>query len=270
MESGFTKISQGKIYYEYYKAIKTSQAESRQCPTIVLIHGNTLDLRMWEPQIKFLSKQYNVLVYDMRGFGKSPIPDEPYSRHKDLLELIDSLNIKKVIVVGISLGALVAVDFANAYPQKTLGLIALSPVISFWQSNTELGLYWKKLIEIQKTKGDKAAKNFWLKAKLFENLDKNIRAKSMIKMILADYSCWNLKGIDPRIHPQIDPTKNLDNIKCKTLIMFGEKDMQVFIDCAKFLHEKIKNSKLIAIQDASHLINLERIDFVNKIINNFL
>ena len=68
--------------------------------TIVLIHAGIADSRMWEPQWRRYAEDYQVVRYDMRGFGRSPLPPEPYQHAQDLLDLLDRFEIERAALVG--------------------------------------------------------------------------------------------------------------------------------------------------------------------------
>jgi len=76
--------------------------------TIVLIHAGIADSRMWTPQWRRYAEDYQVVRYDMRGFGQSPLPPEPYQHAQDLLDLLDRLEIERAVLIGNSLGGRVA------------------------------------------------------------------------------------------------------------------------------------------------------------------
>ena len=59
-------------------------------PPVVLIHGFTLDARMWGGVVAALSPEHSVLSYDVRGFGRSSMPAEPYAHRDDLRALLDA------------------------------------------------------------------------------------------------------------------------------------------------------------------------------------
>ena len=89
---------------------------------IVLIHGFGLDHRIWEKQVEELSKTNKVIAYDLRGFGKSSLPNEKYSHSEDLNQLLKELNVKNAKIVGHSFGGELAVEYALKYgllPLKT-------------------------------------------------------------------------------------------------------------------------------------------------------
>src|SRR5262245_66693683 len=74
-------------------------------PPVILIHGGQMDGRMWGFQFDLLSKDYQVIRYDIRGFGKSDVPTRPYSYAEDHKSLMKHLGLQKASIVGLSLGA---------------------------------------------------------------------------------------------------------------------------------------------------------------------
>jgi pimeloyl-ACP methyl ester carboxylesterase len=99
---------------------------------VVLLHGKNFYGSYWENTINVLAAQgYRVIVPDQIGFGKSSKPDIHYSF--DLLAantaaLLDELKIKKVAVVGHSMGGMLAVRFARNYPERTVQLVLENPI----------------------------------------------------------------------------------------------------------------------------------------------
>ena len=98
---------------EKYKTDYLFKKENDRSP-IVFIHGVGLTKEMWSPQIDFF-KDYNILTYDLIGHGKTPFEKTQLNFEdfvKQLLNLINELEIKKIHLVGFSLGALIARHFA--------------------------------------------------------------------------------------------------------------------------------------------------------------
>src|SRR2546423_7083917 len=79
-------------------------------PVLVLAHALGLSMAMWDPQVALLSREFRVLRYDHRGHGGSPVPDGPYRIHdigRDLLRLLDRLELRRVSFCGVSPGGVV-------------------------------------------------------------------------------------------------------------------------------------------------------------------
>lgn len=103
-------------------------------PAAVLLHGFSLDTRMWDDQFDVLAREFRVVRYDQRGFGKSDVPtDEPYSGVEDLRSLLDYLAIETPHVIGLSLGGGLAIDFALTQPAMVDSLIVAGSNLSGYQ-----------------------------------------------------------------------------------------------------------------------------------------
>ena len=94
------------------------------------MHGFALDGRMWDAQIAEFAADYTVIRYDLRGFGRSPVPHARYTQVADLRRILAELGIPRAAIVGLSLGGQVAVDFALAYPAATAALITVDAALS--------------------------------------------------------------------------------------------------------------------------------------------
>ena len=92
---------------------------------LVLLHGYPLDHTIWEPVLPLLKNDFDLILPDLRGFGESDAPAIPYGMADlaaDIAALLGVLNIWKAVIAGHSMGGYVALAFARAYPQRTLGM----------------------------------------------------------------------------------------------------------------------------------------------------
>ncbi|HEY7490512.1 MAG TPA: alpha/beta hydrolase [Candidatus Tectomicrobia bacterium] len=118
--TGFADVNGTRLYYEV----------AGTGHPLVLIHGFSLDTRMWDDQFEVFAQGYQVLRYDLRGFGKSAVPtDTPYTHPDDLYALMTHLGIEHADIVGLSLGGAVALDFAVTYPRATDVLIPVDAAL---------------------------------------------------------------------------------------------------------------------------------------------
>ena len=83
---------------------------------LVLLHSGYTDLRLWDDQFELFGRYFKVIRYDIRGFGRSDKPSEPFSHFEDLKELLNYLGIDKAHLVGVSMGGSIAIDFTLQYP----------------------------------------------------------------------------------------------------------------------------------------------------------
>lgn len=92
---------------------------------LVLLHGYPLDHTIWAPLVPLLQQDFDLILPDLRGFGRSPASPAPYQMSDvadDIASLLDHLGIKKAAVVGHSMGGYIALAFARSHPQHLLGL----------------------------------------------------------------------------------------------------------------------------------------------------
>jgi pimeloyl-ACP methyl ester carboxylesterase len=83
---------------------------------VLLIHEGICDSRMWDPQWQTFPSAHRTVRCDLRGFGRTPLPAEPYAHARDVVELLDRLELGPAALVGVSLGGCVALDVALARP----------------------------------------------------------------------------------------------------------------------------------------------------------
>ena len=91
-------------------------------PAVVMIHGYTDSARDWVPMLPYVSKQFRLILIDIRGHGKSSKPECCYSRLDfayDIKLLLDALNVRRADLVGHSLGSIIAQTFAEYWPERT-------------------------------------------------------------------------------------------------------------------------------------------------------
>src|SRR5262249_23713662 len=77
-------------------------------PPVVLIHAFQMDAREWDEIAPQLAKSWRVIRYDVRGHGRSPVPAQPVGAHEDFRDLLDELKVPRASVVGLSMGAGIA------------------------------------------------------------------------------------------------------------------------------------------------------------------
>jgi pimeloyl-ACP methyl ester carboxylesterase len=101
-------------------------------PVVLLLHGKNFFGAYWGNTIDFLTnKGYRVIVPDQVGFGKSTKANLHYSFHqlaRNTKKLLDTLNVKKILVVGHSMGGMLATRFALDYPETTEKLVLENPI----------------------------------------------------------------------------------------------------------------------------------------------
>ncbi len=126
-------------------SIHYSWAGEPGAPVVVLINGVLMDTSSWALQLPALVGRYRVLTYDMRGQGSStplrgPYPVEAHVR--DLLHLLDGLEIGRAHLAATSFGTAVALVFAAEYPERAASLFLSSPAVRAGPRTRALASSW--------------------------------------------------------------------------------------------------------------------------------
>ncbi len=95
--------------------------------SILFIHGHPINRSMWQPQVDGLRARHRLIVPDLRGYGDSPVlPDAPVTQEQfatDLAEILDERHVSKAIVVGLSRGGQIAMEFGRRFPDHVEGMV---------------------------------------------------------------------------------------------------------------------------------------------------
>jgi pimeloyl-ACP methyl ester carboxylesterase len=116
------KVSTGQIFWR-----ETGDAH---LPVAIFLHGSWDDSRQWQRIIELLSNNFHCLAIDLLGFGNSTAIETPSSIEIEvdcLHEFVNALKLRRVYLVGHSLGAWVAVSYTLKYPDLVQGVVAIAP-----------------------------------------------------------------------------------------------------------------------------------------------
>ena len=92
---------------------------------LVCLHGYPLDHTIWLPLVREMRQEARFILPDLRGHGRSPAPEGPYSMYnmaEDVVRLLDRLEVDQAVVAGHSMGGYVALAFARQFSDRLLGL----------------------------------------------------------------------------------------------------------------------------------------------------
>jgi len=223
---------------------------------------------MWEPQINFFKDYFRVITPDLPGFGKSSkikSLDSINSMAKIVLELLKKRDINKFNLMGHSMGGMIVQEMAIISGDKINKLICYSTGsigdIPGRFESIDLSREKLKKDGIEKT-ANRISKKWFVegdKAKYFylcNNANKTMSEEAADNALKA---LKNWRGLE-----------NLQNIKNKTLIIWGDKDTAYNFNQVDVLNKNIPNSKIEIIKGCSHNVHLEIPEKFNEIVKNFL
>ena len=233
---------------------------------IVFIHGVGLSHKIWEPQINVFENTF--LAYDILGHGKTPLDKENLSFDdfsNQLINLIDELNIRRIHLVGFSIGSLIARNFASKYSDRLESLILLCSIFRRTEKQQQIVKDRFELAKKSKSLSKQALKRWFTD----EYLEKNPNTYKKISSILEQNSMENfLKIYELFVNHKDD--EQFEKIKTKTLIMTGEGDIGSTPEMSINLSKVINNSNVKIISKGKHLCSIECADDVNMAIKKHI
>jgi pimeloyl-ACP methyl ester carboxylesterase len=235
---------------------------------VIFLHGFTLDRRMWSQQADYFSQRYYVILLDARGHGLSSAPNTGYSRDdrvEDLLRFVEQLGLDKFHLVGLSMGGSTAIGFALKYQTKLRSMTIVSTGAAGYKLPRNYGRY----DELAKTVGLEAARAEWRELSLKWFKGKRSGPHDLMKQMIDEHSgaIW----LDPMRgkYPSVPDLEHVHEITVPTFIIAGERD-RVFVPLSQQIHERIAGSRLSIMKDAGHMLNLERPNEFNTLLDGFL
>jgi 3-oxoadipate enol-lactonase len=236
-------------------------------PAVVLIHGFSFDQSMWDPQFSVLARHYRVIRYDLRGFGQSGPPAAGRGHVEDLLCLLDALDIGQAHLVGLSLGANIALATASLHPGRVRSIVLASPGLP--------GHVWTRprppdeAASVARRDGIEAAKRWWLAHEIFRSADAYPEARRCIAEMVGRFPAHQW-GDGPAATPLPSLTGYLRGLRLPTLILNGALDDPGYREIATALLREIPDARRCEFPDAGHLLNLEAPDTFNARLLSFL
>jgi 3-oxoadipate enol-lactonase len=247
-EQEFAAVDGTRLYYEV--------AGSGE--PLVLIHGFALDMHMWDDQFIPFAGHHRAIRYDLRGFGKSAVPDEaPYAHADDLAALLDYLGVPRTAIVGLSLGGEVAIDFALAYPDRTHALILADAAVGGHRWSDAWKADVRPVWRTARTDGIEQARVRWLDQPIFTPAHEHPALATRLSAMVHAYSGWHWVNRDP--HRNADPlaTERLASIGVPTLVLLGERDVPDFHVMADCIATGIPGARKTILSDVGHTANME-------------
>jgi 3-oxoadipate enol-lactonase len=240
---------------------------------VFLLHAGIADHRMWEPEVTDFAKHFDVIRPDIRGFGRSELPAQRWSPTADLLALMDELHLKPAHLVGCSIGAGIAIDFALEHGERISKLVLVGPSIG----GADFGKKYPEVfaeVRAADEANDMKAVN---QAEMHLFLDGPRRPRGYVRQPLRELFL-DMNGSNLDVDWESAPTDDLNppaierlhEITAPTLIVVGDEDIPPIFDAVEILMEKLPHARKAVIHDAAHLPNLEHPEEFNRVVLQFL
>ncbi|MEO1514669.1 MAG: alpha/beta hydrolase [Bacteroidota bacterium] len=261
--------------------------EGKGSCTLLFIHGLGSNLKAWQKNIATLRKDYRCIALDLPGYGQS-VGSETFAYNMSFFaavvrELIDKLGLKKVVLVGHSMGGQIALHTALKDTRKLEKLVLVAP--AGFETFTEKERAWFQTIftpaMLQATPEEQLVKNFHLNFHRFpEDAQFMIDDRLQLRQTpaYAAYCAMISKCVQGMLNePVFD---QLPNVKLSTLIFFGDNDQLIpngFLhaslttsEVARSGQEALPRGQLKMLPEAGHFVQWEQAEQLNKALKEFL
>ncbi len=261
-------MNENKLLY-YKKFFKSPDSE-----WVVLIHGAGGSSSIWFKQIRILRENFNVLILDLRGHGKSKHIAKKWQKKgytfddvsHDVIKVLEHENIDKAHFMGISLGTLIIRHIAENYPEKIKSMIMGGAIVRFNIQSKILSFIGRKIKNL--------IPYMWLyKITAWIIMPKKSHKKSRLifineakKLYKKEFLRW--MNLLSEVKPLMKFFREKDTGK-PTLYIMGEEDY-MFLPPVKNIIKNHKNSFLRILSKSGHVCNIDRPELFNKAVIEFL
>lgn len=254
-----------------YKNEKVTFSDSGKGKAVVLLHGFLGSHKIWERTISNISKSYRVIAIDLPGHGNTECLG--YAHSMDLMAkcvkaVLDSLRLKKYIIIGHSMGGYVGLAFADLFPDHLKGLC-------LYHSTAYADSDEKKKDRLRAIQAVKANRGIYTKSTI-KNLfaSKNLKyLKDEVSFALSIAKQTGKKGIIAALHGMRDRPRRdiiLGLVNYPIMMVIGELDNVLPYDQLLEQSQLIKNKTILYLEHDGHFGFLESPEASNKAIRKFL
>ena len=253
---------------------------------LIFISGLGMDHKVWLYQVSHFFKKFMVVLFDNRGIGESSYDGKRFSTYtlaRDVINLMDSLNIEKANIVGSSLGGMIAQEIAINFPDRVDKLV-LSSTTAKLERRTRKGEFFRNLGKIISGEVEilinadpdhpifNRAINYILQNAY--SRDFLIRNKSLAEKLAREYfskeNYYEVLLRQAGAAFRHDTRKRLRSISAETLVMAGTNDRIIPAENGERLAKEIKRPNFVKIEGGTHGLHLERAEDFNKHLEAFL
>ena len=225
-------------------------------PVLVLSNSLGTASRMWDAQAFALKDRFRLLRYDHRGHGQSPVPPGPYTVEdlgRDVLSLLDRLEIETYAFCGLSLGGMVGMWLASEAPERIERLVLCCTSASLGPPEN-----WSSRADTVRKEGmdeiSEAVLERWFTPEFRSSNPGPVEwaVRMLIETPAEGYAscCEAIRDMDLR--------GRLAEIQTPTLVVAGADDEAITLDHAELLRDSIPDSRLEVVPQAAHLANIEQ------------
>lgn len=249
--------------------VRTWYAESGSGEPLLLLHGLGSSSDDWLLQIPTFSNRWRVIAPDLRGHGRTPLPDTTLTIEQmaaDMAELLERLDARPAHVLGLSMGGCVALALALARPDDVRSLILVNTGAAIRLSGRRYLRGLTRVIAL--LVGGPPAMARVVARGLFPDPD---------QALLRQEAAARLSQVAPRAYLsavrallRFDARPRLAEIRCPTLVIAGAEDGTLGPQPTRYLADHIPGARLVIIPRSRHVTPIDQPEAFNRTVLNFL
>jgi pimeloyl-ACP methyl ester carboxylesterase len=238
-------------------------------PPLVLVHGATVDGRMWQPQLAALADEFTVVAWDEPGAGRSsdvPAGFGLADYAHCLASLIGALDLGPAHVAGLSWGGTVVLELYRHHAELVATLI-LVDTYAGWKGSLPAAEVRARVEGVRRALAAPAGEFDPTPPRLFAG-DPPAEFVPLMEAMAADVRRENMRTA-LSVMADADQRDVLPRIAVPTLLIWGEHDARSPLGVARQFERAIPDSRLVVIPGAGHVSNLERPGPFNDAVREF-
>jgi 3-oxoadipate enol-lactonase len=252
--------------------INVVESGNPAAPPVIFVHGFPFSHAMWHHQLPQVAKEFRAVAYDLRGLGNSTPGDGLITIEghvDDLVALMDTLQIRGAVIVGLSMGGYICLRALERNPERFVAAV-LCDTRSEADTNEVRMNRALTIAEVMNRGSAAFAENFVEKVFAPESPQRVPAEVAMIRDIIARTPPLGIARTLLALAARTDTTSSLPAIRIPTLILVGEYDQITPPQALEAMHERIPGSLLRVIPHAGHMSPLENPETVNRHVLEFL
>ena len=238
---------------------------------LVFIHGHPFNRTMWAEQIAHFSKDYRLILPDLRGYGQSDVTIPRVLLDEmalDIIHLLDELGVEKAAFIGLSMGGQIVLDLYRLVPYRFTALVIVDSDArgETPDSAARRIAMAEEILQVGMTQHtDETIHKYIAKASMQNPVIYNPLYKMMTTTNPAGAAAAHKGRALRRDHTAILPT-----VAVPALIVVGSEDFFTPIPIARLMSDNIPGARLAVIDGVGHLPNMEAPAEFNKVLREFL
>ena len=269
IECGYiTSSGDARLYYEM----------AGHGTPIILVHGHSLDSRMWDDQFAAFAAHHRVVRYDCRGYGRSSQQSEDFHflHAADLVTIMDSLHIDRAHIVGLSMGGFITADMLVYAPHRMLSAVLANghfrsspgpsePIDPAYEARRD------STIAAVCQEGIESYKRRWFETLMNTGGAEVERIRKPLWEMISEWSGWQATHKEVRLLLGRDGIRMLEQMKpiIPTLVLTGIEKPRPNVKAPSFMRH-LPNSCWEKMEETGHMMNMERPTLFNTMVLDFI